>query len=189
MEDVNFLNFSMSGSNPVLGVLTMKPIVEFYYVGGVELQIIEKGRAIVSNLSILSSGLPLFQLERVKYGIYPLYSARESGFDKDQGLGIFRLVLKFERIQHRKVLNEVSSYVNQYTREDQIDVREDNIYGDLPDLEEMIAQSVIQTSLTEMSMAGPIGAGGTVDVTLGTDAQVQSTTPGIDASQMERLFR
>uniref|UniRef100_M1DEG0 Uncharacterized protein n=1 Tax=Solanum tuberosum TaxID=4113 RepID=M1DEG0_SOLTU len=55
-----------------------------------------------SKLSILHSGLPGFLLQRVKYGIYPLYPAQENGFDEDKGMGIFRLVLKFERIQHRK---------------------------------------------------------------------------------------
>ncbi|XP_049405209.1 uncharacterized protein LOC125868648 [Solanum stenotomum] len=37
--------------------------------------------------------------------------------------------------------------------EDQKEMREKSIYGDLPDLEETIVQSVIQMSLTEMSMA------------------------------------
>ena len=54
------------------------------------------------NLSIISSGFPWFQLERVKQVTLPLYLARESGFDEGKELGLFRLVLKFERIQHRK---------------------------------------------------------------------------------------
>uniref|UniRef100_M1DIE1 Putative plant transposon protein domain-containing protein n=1 Tax=Solanum tuberosum TaxID=4113 RepID=M1DIE1_SOLTU len=62
----------------------------------------------------------------------------------------------------------------------EIEVRDESIYGDLPDLEETIVQSVIQTSLTEMSMAAPSGPT-TFDVTLSTDAQVQSTTPGTDS--------
>jgi len=58
-------------------------------------------------------------------------------------------------------------------------VREERIYGDLPDLEETIVQLVIQTSLIETSMAALSGSG-TVDVTPGTETQVQSTTPGTD---------
>ncbi|KAG5611137.1 hypothetical protein H5410_022418 [Solanum commersonii] len=56
------------------------------------------------------------------------------------------------------------------TDEEKIEVREESIYGDLPDLEEMIIQSVIQTSLTETSMATP-SRFGTVGVTPGTEAQ------------------
>uniref|UniRef100_M1DDJ2 Polyprotein protein n=1 Tax=Solanum tuberosum TaxID=4113 RepID=M1DDJ2_SOLTU len=41
------------------------------------------------------------------------------------------------------------------TDEEQIEVPEETIYGDLLDLEEMIVQSMIQTSLTETSMVGP----------------------------------
>uniref|UniRef100_M1DA35 Polyprotein protein n=1 Tax=Solanum tuberosum TaxID=4113 RepID=M1DA35_SOLTU len=63
--------------------------------------------------------------------------------------------------------------------EDQLDTQEVTIYKDLPDLEEMIIQSVIHTSLTETSMVGSSGA--SVDVTPGTDAQDQSAAPGIDA--------
>ncbi|KAG5599407.1 hypothetical protein H5410_030777 [Solanum commersonii] len=66
------------------------------------------------------------------------------------------------------------------TDEEEIKVREENIYGDMPDLKETIVQSVIQTSLTKMSMVAPSGSD-TVDVTLGTETQVQSTTLGTDA--------
>lgn len=34
---------------------------------------------------IISSGSPWFHLERVKYGIYRLYIARENRFDEDEG--------------------------------------------------------------------------------------------------------
>jgi len=61
------------------------------------------------------------------------------------------------------------------TDENQIEVPEENINGDLPDLEATIAQSVIQTSLTETSMAGPSGAGST-DVAPSTDAQIDGAT-------------
>ncbi|KAK4707298.1 hypothetical protein R3W88_033145 [Solanum pinnatisectum] len=50
------------------------------------------------------------------------------------------------------------------TDEEQIEVREDIIYGDLPYLEETIVQSVIQTSLTETSMVAP-SRFGTTDAT------------------------
>uniref|UniRef100_M1DV48 Putative plant transposon protein domain-containing protein n=1 Tax=Solanum tuberosum TaxID=4113 RepID=M1DV48_SOLTU len=66
------------------------------------------------------------------------------------------------------------------TDEEQIETPNETIYGDLPDLEETIVQSVIQTSLKETSMVGPSGSS-VVDVTLGTDAQVQSITLGTDA--------
>uniref|UniRef100_M1D9P7 Putative plant transposon protein domain-containing protein n=1 Tax=Solanum tuberosum TaxID=4113 RepID=M1D9P7_SOLTU len=53
--------------------------------------------------------------------------------------------------------------------EKQIEMGDESIYGDLPDLEETIAQSVIQTSLIEMSMAAPSG-NTTSEVTTSTDA-------------------
>uniref|UniRef100_M1DDU5 Putative plant transposon protein domain-containing protein n=1 Tax=Solanum tuberosum TaxID=4113 RepID=M1DDU5_SOLTU len=65
------------------------------------------------------------------------------------------------------------------TDEEQLNAQEETIYGDLPDLEEMIVQLVNQTSLIEMSMVGSSGA--SVAVTLGTDAQDKSVTHGIDA--------
>uniref|UniRef100_M1DR20 Polyprotein protein n=1 Tax=Solanum tuberosum TaxID=4113 RepID=M1DR20_SOLTU len=68
------------------------------------------------------------------------------------------------------------------TNEEQIGIREESIYGDLPDLEETIMQSVIQTSLTETSMAAPSGSDTVVpsEVTPGTDAQVQTDVPVTD---------
>ncbi|KAG5571762.1 hypothetical protein H5410_061528 [Solanum commersonii] len=66
--------------------------------------------------------------------------------------------------------------------EEQIEVRAESIYGDLPDLEKTMVQSVIQTSLIDTSMAGPSGAGITTAVTLGTDAHDQTVvTLGTDA--------
>ena len=66
------------------------------------------------------------------------------------------------------------------TKEELIESKEESIYRDLPDLEETIVQSVIQTSLRETSNGGSSGAGPS-EVTLGTAARDQSTTPGINA--------
>uniref|UniRef100_M1D8T9 Polyprotein protein n=1 Tax=Solanum tuberosum TaxID=4113 RepID=M1D8T9_SOLTU len=54
------------------------------------------------------------------------------------------------------------------TDKEQLDAQEETIYGYLPDLEETIVQSVIQTLLTETSMAGSSGAN--IDAAPGTDA-------------------
>uniref|UniRef100_M1D9I9 Polyprotein protein n=1 Tax=Solanum tuberosum TaxID=4113 RepID=M1D9I9_SOLTU len=64
--------------------------------------------------------------------------------------------------------------------EEQIEVQEEIIYGDLLDLDETIVQSVIHTLLTETSMEAPSGSS-TVDVTPGTEAQDQSDAPSTDA--------
>uniref|UniRef100_M1DFY4 Polyprotein protein n=1 Tax=Solanum tuberosum TaxID=4113 RepID=M1DFY4_SOLTU len=61
------------------------------------------------------------------------------------------------------------------TDEEQIEVQDETIYGDLHDLEETIVQSVIQISLTEMSMAGPSGSS-VVDATPGSDAPTNGAT-------------
>ncbi|KAG5590135.1 hypothetical protein H5410_040649 [Solanum commersonii] len=66
------------------------------------------------------------------------------------------------------------------TDEEKIEIRVKSIYKDLPDLEETTVQSVIQTSLTEISMAAPSGAGPS-EVTLGPDPQVQIDALGTDA--------
>uniref|UniRef100_M1DQX1 Putative plant transposon protein domain-containing protein n=1 Tax=Solanum tuberosum TaxID=4113 RepID=M1DQX1_SOLTU len=66
------------------------------------------------------------------------------------------------------------------TDEEQIEMQEEIIYRDLPDLQEMIVQSVIQTSLTDTSLAASSGAGPS-EVTPGTDTQVQTDAPGTDA--------
>uniref|UniRef100_M1DP44 Polyprotein protein n=1 Tax=Solanum tuberosum TaxID=4113 RepID=M1DP44_SOLTU len=63
--------------------------------------------------------------------------------------------------------------------EKQIEMPNETIYGDLPYLEETILQLVIQTSLTETSMAGPSGSS-VADVTPGTNAQDQSVAPDTD---------
>uniref|UniRef100_M1DH90 Integrase core domain containing protein n=1 Tax=Solanum tuberosum TaxID=4113 RepID=M1DH90_SOLTU len=54
------------------------------------------------------------------------------------------------------------------TDEEQIEVPDETLYGDLSDLEETIVQSVIQTSLTETSMAGLSGSSA-IDASPGTD--------------------
>uniref|UniRef100_M1DQ27 Integrase core domain containing protein n=1 Tax=Solanum tuberosum TaxID=4113 RepID=M1DQ27_SOLTU len=69
--------------------------------------------------------------------------------------------------------------------EEQIEIQEESISVDFPDLEETIMQSVIQTSLTETSMAASSGAGPS-EVTPGTEAQVQIDAPGTD-SQINRM--
>ncbi|KAG5610719.1 hypothetical protein H5410_022000, partial [Solanum commersonii] len=67
--------------------------------------------------------------------------------------------------------------------ENQIERRKESIYGDLSNLEKMIIQSVIQTSLTENSMAAPSGYGTAIHskVTPGIEAQDQSDAPGTNA--------
>ncbi|XP_049405252.1 uncharacterized protein LOC125868704 [Solanum stenotomum] len=61
------------------------------------------------------------------------------------------------------------------TDEKQIEVPEETIYGYLPDLEEAIVQSVIQTSLIETSMASPSGSSVT-NATPSTDAPTDGAT-------------
>uniref|UniRef100_M1D9I4 Polyprotein protein n=1 Tax=Solanum tuberosum TaxID=4113 RepID=M1D9I4_SOLTU len=58
------------------------------------------------------------------------------------------------------------------TDEEQITIREESIYRDLPDLRETIMQSVIQTSRTKTSIAAPSGSGTAVssEATSGSDA-------------------
>ncbi|KAG5580867.1 hypothetical protein H5410_051494 [Solanum commersonii] len=64
------------------------------------------------------------------------------------------------------------------TDDEQIEIRKESIYGDLPDLKEMIVQAVIQTSLTETSMVAHSGPT-TYEVTPGTDAQTAERTKKI----------
>uniref|UniRef100_M1DY64 Polyprotein protein n=1 Tax=Solanum tuberosum TaxID=4113 RepID=M1DY64_SOLTU len=69
------------------------------------------------------------------------------------------------------------------TDEEHIGIQEESIYGDLPDLEETIMQSVIQTSLTEISMAAHSVSDTAVpsEVTQGTEARDQIDAAGTDA--------
>uniref|UniRef100_M1DC69 Polyprotein protein n=1 Tax=Solanum tuberosum TaxID=4113 RepID=M1DC69_SOLTU len=60
--------------------------------------------------------------------------------------------------------------------------REESIFRDLPDLVKTVVQSVTQTSPTEMSIVAPSdGTAIPPEVTMGTDAHIQSTTPGTKA--------
>lgn len=61
-------------------------------------------------------------------------------------------------------------------------MREAEVYDDLADLEDVMFETVRQTSLRETTMVGSNAAGGAIEVTSGTDAQVQSVTAGTDAS-------
>ncbi|KAG5580495.1 hypothetical protein H5410_051122 [Solanum commersonii] len=75
--------------------------------------------------------------------------------------------------------------------EEMIKVRVESIYADLSDFEEMIMRSVIQTSLTETSMAAPSGSCSVVpsEVTPSTVDQVQTDALALMLVQMERLYR
>uniref|UniRef100_M1DU74 Polyprotein protein n=1 Tax=Solanum tuberosum TaxID=4113 RepID=M1DU74_SOLTU len=77
---------------------------------------------------------------------------------------------------HTEVVDESDAE----TDEEHIKIRDERIYGDLPDLEKTIVQLMIQTSLTETSMAVPSGAVPS-EVTPGIGAQVQIDAPGTDA--------
>ena len=61
-------------------------------------------------------------------------------------------------------------------------MREAEVYDDLADLEDVMFETVRQTSLRETTMVGSNRAGGAIEVTSGTDAQVQSVIAGTDAS-------
>uniref|UniRef100_M1D895 Putative plant transposon protein domain-containing protein n=1 Tax=Solanum tuberosum TaxID=4113 RepID=M1D895_SOLTU len=65
------------------------------------------------------------------------------------------------------------------TDKEKIEVSDETIYGNLPDLEETIVNSVIYSSLIETSMASPSGS--SVTDTPGTDAQDQCVASGTDA--------
>lgn len=60
------------------------------------------------------------------------------------------------------------------------DVKEASYEG-LTEIEEAILDANLQASLADTPLVYPSGAGTSVDVTLGTDLQVSSTTIGTDA--------
>uniref|UniRef100_M1DL38 Polyprotein protein n=1 Tax=Solanum tuberosum TaxID=4113 RepID=M1DL38_SOLTU len=106
--------------------------------------------------------------------------------ERGQGVTSKVMTLKAKVLDLRKDLDYLKStdftslFESEETDEEQLDAHEATINGDLPYLEETIVQSVIQTSLIEMSMAGSSGA--SVTITPGTDAQHQSFAHGIDSS-------
>ncbi|KAG5615237.1 hypothetical protein H5410_015061 [Solanum commersonii] len=131
----------------------------------------------------------LVALTPLRAYIYTL-TARVEACNSRHGETSEVMALKFEVVDLRKDVDYLKNVLmdnvavdelKAETNEEQIEVRKESIYGDMPNLEETIAQSVIQTLLTETSMTGPNGSS-TIDVTLGTDAHDQSTTSGTDAS-------
>uniref|UniRef100_M1DDU4 Polyprotein protein n=1 Tax=Solanum tuberosum TaxID=4113 RepID=M1DDU4_SOLTU len=66
------------------------------------------------------------------------------------------------------------------TDEEMLGVSEEASYEGHTEADQAMVDVVVQASLEDTPLADPIGAG-TVDVTPGTDAQVQLTTPGTDA--------
>uniref|UniRef100_M1DW48 Polyprotein protein n=1 Tax=Solanum tuberosum TaxID=4113 RepID=M1DW48_SOLTU len=67
--------------------------------------------------------------------------------------------------------------------EEMRDNRDENIFKELSNLIETVVQPVTQTSPTKMSIAAPSGSGSAIPsrVTPGTDALIQSNTPGTEA--------
>ncbi|KAG5571521.1 hypothetical protein H5410_061287 [Solanum commersonii] len=55
--------------------------------------------------------------------------------------------------------------------EEQVNVRDAEVYDDLADLEDAMFETACQTSLRDTTMACPSGAGGTIDMTPATEAQ------------------
>uniref|UniRef100_M1DNC1 Polyprotein protein n=1 Tax=Solanum tuberosum TaxID=4113 RepID=M1DNC1_SOLTU len=72
---------------------------------------------------------------------------------------------------------ELSSEVE--TDEEQLEIRDEAVYEDMADLEGAMFETATKASLRDTSMEGFSGA--KADETLGTDAQSENVTPGIDA--------
>uniref|UniRef100_M1DQV3 Putative plant transposon protein domain-containing protein n=1 Tax=Solanum tuberosum TaxID=4113 RepID=M1DQV3_SOLTU len=67
------------------------------------------------------------------------------------------------------------------TDEEMIGVSEEVSYKGLTEIVEAMIDAAVQTSLADTPLVDPSGAGDTVDVTPGIDAQNQSVAPGTDA--------
>uniref|UniRef100_M1DYP6 Polyprotein protein n=1 Tax=Solanum tuberosum TaxID=4113 RepID=M1DYP6_SOLTU len=66
--------------------------------------------------------------------------------------------------------------------EEMFDVAEEVSYEGLTETEEAMIDAVVQNSLADTPLADPSGAGGTSELTPGTDVEVQITTPATDAT-------
>jgi len=78
------------------------------------------------------------------------------------------------------IMEEVSAYESKFeTDEEKLEEQDAAIYDELADLEGAMIETAQQASLRDATIASPSTV--TTVATLGTDAQHQSVTPGIDA--------